>query len=163
MGLDNSPSAFTSLAPAAFRGVGSVQQGLSGIAPAPMSLLQFVQSWWAAHRPKKLDELLAIEFDADEVRVIVLARLEKDWNQSFRWSDVERVCFKDEGLSSSDILFIEIKDKKKPVAVLTEARGSTKFFGALTERGLFPEDVWRKAMGETGGALHCWPPKKNDR
>ena len=125
-----------------------------------MSFFKSLQSWWAAHRPKKLDELLAVEFDAEEVRVIVLERLEKGWNQSFHWSDVERVCFKDEGLSSSDILFIDIKGREKPVAVLTEARGGTKFFGELTERGLFPEEVWRKAMGETGGAMHCWPPKQ---
>lgn len=125
-----------------------------------MSFFNSLKSWWAAHRPKKLDELLAVEFDAEEVRVMVLERLEKDWNQSFHWSDVERICFKDEGLSSSDILFIDIKGREKPVAVLTEARGGTKFFGELAERGLFPEEVWRKAMGETGGAMHCWPPKQ---
>jgi len=67
------------------------------------------------------------------------------------------VCFKDEGLSRSDIVFLTIRGREQPVAVLMEARGGSAFFGALTERGLFPEEVWRKAMGETSGALHCWP------
>jgi len=28
----------------------------------------------------------------------------------------------------------------------------------LTERGDFPEAVWRRALSEAGGATHCWPP-----
>jgi hypothetical protein len=104
-----------------------------------------------------LSELLAVEFDHETVHVRVLQRLEPDWNQSFAWKDVRRVCFKDEGLSRSDIVFITVRGRAKPVAVLLEAQGGSAFFGEITERGLFPEKVWRKAMGETGGALHCWP------
>lgn len=46
-----------------------------------------------------------------------------------------------------------------PVFILTEALGGTEFFGAFTERGYFPEEKWRKAMGTTGGATYCWPPR----
>lgn len=122
-------------------------------------LLRKIAGWWAARRPKPLSQLLAVEFDDVEVRVRVLDRLEADWNQSFRWAEVVRVCFKDAGLYSSDVVFVEIKGRERPVAVLTEATGGNEFFGALTERGLFPEAVWRKAIGETGGATHCWPPQ----
>ena len=122
-----------------------------------MSIIQRLSAWWSAHKPKPLRELIAVEFDDETVHVRVLQRLEPAWNQSFAWKDVRRVCFKDEGLSHSDIVFITVRGREKPVAVLLEARGGSKFFGAITERGLFPEQVWRKAMGETGGALHCWP------
>ena len=122
-----------------------------------MSILRLLSAWWSSRRPKPLSELLAVEFDEEIVRVRVLDRLEPGWNQSFAWKDVRRVCFKDEGLSSSDIVFVTVKGREKPVAILMEARGANAFFGAITERGLFPEEVWRKAMGETGGALHCWP------
>ena len=100
-----------------------------------------------------------VEFDEREVRVRVLERLEPTWNQSFEWADVERVCFKDEGLSRSDILFIQLKSRIQPVAVLTEAKGGSEFFGALAERDLFPEEVWREAVAETDGGMQCWPPK----
>jgi len=122
-------------------------------------LFRQIAVWWAARRPKPLNELLAVEFDDVEVRVRVLERLEADWNQSFRWAEVVRVCFQDAGLYSSDVVIVEIAGRERPVAVLTEAKGGNEFFGALTERGLFPEAVWRKAIGETGGATHCWPPQ----
>jgi hypothetical protein len=120
-------------------------------------MLRRLSAWWAKRKPRPLSELLAVEFDEEGVRVVVLDRLEPDWNQSFAWKDVRRICFKDEGVSSSDIVFVTVKGRDTPVAVLLEARGGSAFFGALTERGLFPEEIWRKAMGETGGALHCWP------
>ncbi len=122
-----------------------------------MSILQRLSVWWSARKPKPLSELLAVEFDHETVHVRVLQRLEPEWNQSFAWKDVRRVCFKDEGLSRSDIVFITVRGRSTPVAVLLEARGGSAFFGEITERGRFPEKVWRKAMGETGGALHCWP------
>jgi hypothetical protein len=106
-------------------------------------------------------ERLAVEYDEREVRVRVLERLEPAWNQSFEWSDVKRVCFKDEGAWHSDILFIYLKSRDVPVFVLVEARGGSEFVGALTDRGLFPEAVWRKAVAETSGGLHCWPPAEN--
>ena len=106
-----------------------------------------------------LDQLLSVEFDNDEVRVMVLEKMDAEWNQKFLWTDIRRVCFKDEGLYSSDSIRIELKDRQSPVVVLTEARGGTAFFGALTERGYFPEEVWRRAMGGTGGATYCWPQK----
>lgn len=124
-------------------------------------LLRKIAKWWAARRPKPLNQLLAVEFDEVEVRVRVLERLEADWNQSFRWSEVVRVCFKDAGLYSSDVVFVEIAGRDRPVAVLTESEGGNEFLGALTERNLFPEAIWRKAIGETGGATHCWPPQNS--
>ena len=123
-----------------------------------MSLLARIRSWWRAHRPKQLDQLLAVEFDNTEVRVRVIERLEPAWNQSFHWADIERVCFRDAGPYASDIVIVELRNRETPVAILTEARGGVAFFGVLCERGFFPDDVWRRAVAETGGALHCWPP-----
>ncbi|WKE64034.1 hypothetical protein PVT67_10010 [Gallaecimonas kandeliae] len=125
-----------------------------------MRILETLRAWWESRKPRPLNELLAVEFDERTVHVKVLARLESGWNQSFQWSDVERVCFKDGGMTSSDILFIYVKGRDEPVPVLLEAQGGSQFLGALTKRALFPEHVWRKAMGETDGALHCWPPRQ---
>jgi len=125
-----------------------------------MQILETLRSWWERRKPRPLNEMLAVEFDETTVSVKVLAKLEPGWNQSFQWADVERVCFKDEGITSSDVLFIQVKGRTQPIPVLVEAQGGSQFFGALTERRLFPEQVWRKAMGETGGGLHCWPPRQ---
>lgn len=120
--------------------------------------LDRLKAWWASRRPRKASDLLAIEFDEQEVRVRVLERLNPGFNRSFGWSEVERVCFQDGGLMSSDLLFIMVRGQEKPVIVPSEARGGAEFFGALCGRGLFPEQVWRKAIGDTSGGTHCWPP-----
>jgi hypothetical protein len=36
------------------------------------------------------------------------------------------------------------------------------FLGALCDKGLFPEAVWRKAVGDTSGGKHCWPRASSD-
>ena len=125
-----------------------------------MAVLTRLRAWIASRKSKPLSELLSVEFDDVEIRVIVLDRFEPKWNQSFRWSDILRVCFRDEGMFASDILFIELRGRTDPAFVLTEAKGGSAFFGALCDRGFLPEDVWRKAISETGGGMHCWPPRQ---
>jgi hypothetical protein len=128
---------------------------------SPPALFERLRAWWLKRRPRPLDELLSVEFDESAVRVVVLERLETNWNQQFLWQDIERVCFQDAGLMQSDVLFISVQGREKAVVVLMEARGALSFFGALTERGYFPEHVWRRAIGETSGGTHCWPPHEN--
>lgn len=121
-------------------------------------MLNTIRSWLQARKRKPMNEKLSVRFDEQGVRVIVLDRLEPDWNQSFAWADVKRVCFMDGGIYSSDVILIHLHGSDRPAAVLTEADGGGAFLGALSERGLFPEALWRRALGETGGAMHCWPP-----
>lgn len=123
-----------------------------------MTILGKLRDWLQSRKRKPLNQLLSISFDEVTVRVVVLAELDAGWNQSFRWSDVERVCFKDEGLYASDLILIQQIGRDKPIVVPTEADGATEFLGALTVRGYFPEQLWKDAVGETNGGLHCWPP-----
>jgi hypothetical protein len=123
-----------------------------------MFSLQAIRAWLFSRRLKPLDELLAVEFDNACIKVLVLDRLDPAWNQEFVWTDITRVCFKDEGLYTSDSIIVELKGRARPVVVPTEAKGGSEFFGALTGRGYLPEEVWRRATGEANGAIHCWPP-----
>ena len=124
-----------------------------------MSVLAGIKAWWQSRQPQKMDQLLEVAYDTKEVRVRTLTpEMDPGWNQTFLWEDITRVCFKDEGLWSSDSVFLTLRGKEKVAHVLTEAKGGSEFFGALCDRGLFPEDVWRKAMGDTSGGTHCWPP-----
>jgi hypothetical protein len=113
--------------------------------------------WWK-RRNTPLSEMMFVEFDQTEVRVRASELLEKEWNQSFNWTDVKRICFKDGGMMSSDIIYVSLLNPERVVYVLTEASGGSAFFGALADRGLFPEEVWKRAIGETSGGMHCWPP-----
>jgi hypothetical protein len=124
-----------------------------------MDVFERFKTWWKSRQPKKLNDLLEVEFDTLEVRVRTLSpEFDPGWNQTFLWDNVTRVCFKDEGLWSSDSVFITLCNPEHVAHVLTEAKGGSEFFGELCNRGLFPEDVWRKAIGDTSGGTHCWPP-----
>lgn len=121
-------------------------------------LLRRLKAWWEVRRSRRLKELLAVEYDNEEVRVRVLERMEPEWNQTFRWADITRICIKDEGLMASDNVFVLLRDREQAAVVPMEARGGAAFFAALCERGLFPEKAWRKAIGDTSGGTQCWPP-----
>jgi hypothetical protein len=56
-----------------------------------------------------MGEKLSVEFDDLQIRVRVLADLEPSWNQTFDWSNIRRVCFKDGGMLSSDIIYVSLK------------------------------------------------------
>lgn len=128
-----------------------------------MFSLASIKAWFLSRRPKPLSELLSVQFDDVRVKLLVLDRLDPEWNQDFAWGDITRVCFKDEGLYASDSILVQLNGRERPVAVPSEAKGGSEFFGALTERGYFPEEVRRRAIGETGGGIHCWPPLDSKR
>jgi len=50
-------------------------------------LIGWLKTWWSKLRPRPLSELLAVELDERGVRVVVLDRLEPNWNQQFVWLD----------------------------------------------------------------------------
>jgi len=127
-----------------------------------MTFFDRLAGWWRSHRPKQLGEQLAVAFDDDAVTVRVLADLDAEWNQTFRWADVARVCFTDTGLYHSDLIRVQLHRQDKPVVVPLEAAGGPQFFGAICDRGLLPDEVWRRAIGDTRGGTHCWPPLERE-
>jgi hypothetical protein len=124
----------------------------------PNGFLQRLVAWWRSRLRRSVREEIAVEFDQDSVQIRVLADLDAEWNQTFRWADVERVCFTDAGMYQSDIIRISVRGRKDLVVVPIEAAGGSAFFGAICNRGLLPEHMWRRAMGETSGRTYCWPP-----
>jgi hypothetical protein len=122
--------------------------------------IERLRSWWAVTGPKNVSKCLRVDWDDTSVRVRVMEKLAPDWNQEFQWADVVRVCFKDQGVFASDILFLEIRGQEKPAAILTEALRGTEFMAELVRRDLFPSEVFRKAIASAGGGLFCWPPNE---
>ncbi|MGM9481387.1 hypothetical protein ACS5PN_09375 [Roseateles sp. NT4] len=129
-----------------------------GVFGVPAAMYLWATRFGFAAPAKPISEQLAVEFDESGAATKVLDGLEERWNQRFFWPDVERVCFKDEGLANSDLILISLRSTETRVIVPTEARGGVQFIGELAARDLFPEHVWRQAVAETGGGTHCWPP-----
>ena len=123
-----------------------------------MTLVSKFKAWWSTKQRLPLDQMLCVEFDEDGVRICVLARLEQSWNQAFGWNEVTRVCFKANGVFGSDSIFVQLRHRDIPVVVPIDASGGSAFCGTLCERGFFPGEIWRKAVGDISGGSHCWPP-----
>jgi hypothetical protein len=123
-----------------------------------MSFWSKIKTHWK-RRLKPTTELMVVEFDEEEIRIRVTEGMDATFNQTFRWDQIERVCFQDGGIALSDIVYVDLTDQAAPAIIFTEATGGETFFGALGHRKFFPEDFWRQAIRETGGKTHCWPPK----
>ncbi|WP_343632687.1 hypothetical protein [Roseateles sp.] len=112
-------------------------------------------------RPPVADRI-SIDFDDTEFRVHRHDGETPTSSEHFQWKDVTRVCFIDAGLYNSDVILIEVRGREQPIGIPTECAGGTEFFGKLCDSGLFPEEVSLKAVRETGGRTHCWPPHEQD-
>lgn len=92
-----------------------------------MFSLQGIKTWLRSRRPTPLNELLAVEFDDARVKLRVLGELDPAWNQEFIWADITRVCFKDEGLYTSDSIIVQLKDPE-PNSRAERSQGRFRFF-----------------------------------
>jgi hypothetical protein len=86
-----------------------------------------------------------------------MERLNPEWNQEFLWCDITKVCFKDEGVSKSDSILLQLREPGKWATVLTEAHGGPAFVSELVARGLFPKRLLEKAVASSTGGAFCWP------
>jgi len=122
-------------------------------------LIEKIKAWWA--RPTEAS-CMVVERDNGVIRVLTLPPLDPGFHRQFRWEDITRVCFEDGGISLSDLLFIECRNQEKPAVIFTEAKGAAEFLAELVQRGLFPETIFKKAIGSSGGGMYCWPPKDSE-
>jgi hypothetical protein len=86
--------------------------------------------------------------------------LNADWNQDLLWADITKVCFKDESISESDVILLQLREPKKWAAVLTEAQGGPEFIAQLVARELFPMHMLKKAVASSTGRTYCCLPAR---
>lgn len=108
-------------------------------------------------RGLRLDSWFHVTFDDTHVHLDVHPPGRPAWQDAFPWSAIVRVCFKDEGLYASDGLYIFTTLRPESFVVPTEADGGDALFVALSERGYFPDEVFRQAISSTDGGFYCWP------
>ena len=104
-----------------------------------------------------LDKWFAVEFDEETVRMDASPPGRKAWHQEFRWSDIERVCFKAEDLGMSDGIYVFTKTRPESYVIPTEAKGGAQFWGEIIAKGLFDAELAVEAASATEG-FFCWPP-----
>lgn len=113
---------------------------------------------WRALTPvAPLRNWFNVTFDEDRVTMAASPPGREPWEQSFRWSEVERICFKSEGALASDGIYIFTTQRPESFAVPTEATGGPEFWAKIIERGLVPPEYAIKTATLTGGEMLCWP------
>jgi hypothetical protein len=123
-----------------------------------MRLFAKMKAWVESRKPRPLHQWFFVSFDDSKVTMRAEPPGRKAWEQSFPWSSVTRVCFKDEGLWYSDGIYVFTSLRPESFVIPTEASGGSALFGALVGRGLFPLDLLTRANASTDGGLYCWPP-----
>jgi len=105
-----------------------------------------------------LSEWFSVAFDAETVSLSARPPGRKPWTQGFRWTDIERVCFKAEGLEASDGVYIFTRLRPESFVIPTEARGGSEFWAEVIRRGHFDPELAISAASSVSGTF-CWPPE----
>lgn len=104
-----------------------------------------------------LDQWSTVEFDEHRVTLSARPPGRDAWVQSFKWSEVTRVCFKSEGVTLSDGVYVFTSQRPESFVVPTEAKGGVDFWNRVVERGLFPAEMAIRAATSSEGQMLCWP------
>ena len=102
-----------------------------------------------------------VEFDSDYVRLSASPPERQPWIQEFRWADIERICFRAEGLAVSDGIYVFTGERPESYAIPIEARGGQEFWAEIIKRGLFDAALAIRSAASTSGVF-CWPPQEQE-
>ena len=98
-----------------------------------------------------------VTWDAEQVHLDVEPPGHSEWEASFPWSSVSRVCFKAEGLEASDGIYVFTTLRPESFAIPTEASGGAALWNEIVKRGLFSAALAVAAASAVDG-IFCWPP-----
>jgi hypothetical protein len=121
-----------------------------------VGLLRFIRDVVTGRASRPVSEWFAVEFDSNVVRVSAEPPGRKPWSQQFGWSDIERICFKAEGLATSDGIYVFTRLRSESFAIPIEASGGQEFWGEVISRGLFDPELAIQAASSPGGTF-WWP------
>lgn len=100
-----------------------------------------------------------VSFDEHTVRLWKRSPAgERVTRATFAWRSVFRICFKDSGPLTSDLIYVVTREPGSTLVVPLEVDGGGEFWRHLPARGLFPVWLHEQATLSTDGGLYCWPP-----
>ena len=98
-----------------------------------------------------------VEFDAGQVSLIASPPGQQPWTQTFRWDEVERVCFEAGDFVASDALYLFTRLRPESYVIPIEAAGGQEFWFEIIERGFFDAELAIQVASAAEG-IFCWPP-----
>jgi membrane protease YdiL (CAAX protease family) len=98
-----------------------------------------------------------IAFDEEWIRLHVSPPDRPSWSQTFRWADIERVCFEAEAFLVSDGLYIFTRQHPESYHIPIDGSGGRAFWNEIIRRGLFDAEMALEVATAAEG-VRCWPP-----
>lgn len=102
-----------------------------------------------------VSEWFHVELDDEKVTLDVRPPEAEGWTASFRWADIERVCFEGADLMGTDTVYVWVKGRPESYVIPAEGDGQA-LWQEIIGRGLFDAQLAIEAAFGTG--LRCWPP-----
>jgi hypothetical protein len=112
----------------------------------------------SSSKPIPLSEWFSVSSDDERVTISARPPQGEAWEQSFLWMEIERICFKAEGLLASDGIYVFTSQRPESFVIPTEAKGGSEFWAKVIDLGLFSADLAIQVMSAPEGTVLCWPP-----
>ena len=104
-----------------------------------------------------INEWYHVSFDDELVYIKIDIPGREEINDSLRWSEIIRICFKTGDFLSSDEILIFIKSRPESYLIPTEADGAPGLWGEIIKRRFFDAELAIKAVSASDGEVFCWP------
>jgi hypothetical protein len=105
-----------------------------------------------------LESWLRIAFDDDGVRIAAAPPGGEAWEASFRWDEIERVCFEAVAeLWERDTVYVFTRQRPESFVIPADIEEGQAVWQEIIRRGHFDAELAIKAVLE-GPGLYCWPP-----
>ena len=83
-----------------------------------------------------LDQWFEVTFDDNAIHIEVKPP-GTPTRQTFRWHEIERICYKVEDMGVSDGIYVFLRQQPESFAIPIEAKGGYDFWQEILRRGLF--------------------------
>lgn len=107
--------------------------------------------------PRPLSEWFSVRFDEERASLHAEPPGGEPWEVSFRFDEVERVCFEAGEYLSPDTVYVFVSGREASYRFPTEAKGGVELWGEMVRRELFDAELAIR-VATMGEGIACWPP-----
>ena len=116
-----------------------------------------IANWFKSRKEsRKLENWFSVHWDEEYIYRAVSPPGEEAWNDSFKWADIERICFEATDYMYSDDIYIFTTERPESYVIPIEAKGGSALWDLILSKKLFDAELAIKAATSTEGT-YCWP------
>ncbi|WP_444919607.1 hypothetical protein ACJJID_11460 [Microbulbifer sp. CnH-101-G] len=126
-----------------------------------VTMIKKLKAWLKAREEgKKLESWIFVTCGSESICRHIAAPRKEQWNDKFRWSEIERICFEATDYMFSDDIHFFTTESPASYVIPTEAKGGQALWNLAMQKGLFDAGLATEAATSLGG-MYCWPAPKS--